>query len=128
MNKLTPEHLILLNRKVVGDNAAAISEIDMDKLKKIAELPYEKDEKLFYVHKDTVKKAAKLASLIATERPFARGNRETAVLALLILLKLNGCKITEYSKDVKELYECLEETDHICKWINQHLPEKDVRL
>lgn len=126
MNKLTPEQLVLLNRKIIADDEASIPQVNFDDLKEIAEIPYQKDKELFYLFKRTEDKAAKLAQLIATRKPFKKANQETAVLALLTLLDINGYKVVNYSKDIDTLCECLEEKeiDNIRNWINAHLVDE----
>ena len=99
--------------------------MNFDELKEISDIPYQKDEELFYIYRTAVEKAAKLGSLIAIRKPFDTANRETAVLALLTLLDINGYKMTNYGKDVDELCALLEEglIESTCKWINSHLHE-----
>lgn len=126
MNKLTPEQLVLLNRKIVSSDDAANSQVNLNELQEITDIPYQKDDELFYVYKSTVEKSAKLGSIIAIRKPFAKANLETAVLALLTLLDINGYKMANYSKDVEELCGYLEEKNikNTCKWINEHLEEE----
>ena len=130
MNKLTPKQLILLNQKIVEDDAAVVTDEGMAMLEEIAEIPYEKNEELFYICKDAVEKAAVLGILIAERKPFSEANKETAVLALLTLLEINECKLKNYSKkeDIEELCECLihAEREAVCGWINAH-KENDRR-
>ena len=123
MNKLTPEQLVLLNRKIIADDEASIPQVKIDDLKEITEIPYQKNEELFYLYRTAIEKAAKLGNLIVLRKPFSQANEETAVLALLTLLDINGYKMVNYSKDIEELCRYLEETkiDNTCKWINAHL-------
>lgn len=125
MNKLTPEQLVLLNRKIIADDAAEL-QVSFDELKEITDIPYQKDEEFFYVYRTAVEKSAKLGSLIASRKPFVKSNQETAVLALLTLLDINGYKVINYSKDIEKLCECLKENeiDNTCKWINAHLEDE----
>ena len=125
MNKLTPEQLVLLNRKIIADEAN-VPQVNFDELKEITDIPYQKNEELFYIYRSAIEKAAKLGSLIAIRKPFAKANQETAVLALLTLLDINGYKMINYSKDIEELCGRLEESkiDNTCKWINAHLVEE----
>ena len=122
MNKLTPEQLVLLNRKIIADDEASIPQLNFDDLKEITEIPYKKNEELFYIYRPAIEKAAKLGNLIVLRKPFVKANQETAVLALLTLLDINGYKMVNYSKDVEELCGYLKETkiDNTCKWINAH--------
>ena len=125
MNKLTAEQLLLLNQKITAEDAGD-RQVNFDELKEISDIPYQKDEELFYIYRTAVEKSAKLGSLIAIRKPFAVANRETAVLALLTLLDINGYKMTNYSKDIDELCSLLEEgrIESTCRWINSHLPEE----
>ena len=126
MNKLTPEQLVLLNRKIIADDEANIPQVKFDDLKEITEIPYQKNEELFYIYRTAIEKAAKLGNLIVLRKPFVKANQETAVLALLTLLDINGYKMVNYSKDIEELCRYLEEAkiDNTCKWINAHLVEE----
>ena len=123
MNKLTPEQLVLLNRKIIADDETSVPQVNFDDLKEIAEIPYQKNKELFYVFRTVKEKAAKLGNLIALRKPFSQANEETAVLALLTLLDINGYKMVNYSKDIDELCGYLEEKDidNTCTWINAHL-------
>lgn len=126
MNKLTPEQLVLLNRKIIADDETNVTQVKFDDLKEIAEIPYQKSKELLYEFRTVIEKAAKLGNLIVLRKPFAQANEETAVLALLTLLDINGYKMVNYSKDIEELCRYLEETkiDNTCKWINAHLVEE----
>ena len=126
MNKLTPEQLVLLNRKIIADDETSIPQLNFDDLKEIAEIPYQKNKELLYVFRTVKEKAAKLGNLIALRKPFSQANEETAVLALLTLLDINGYKMVNYSKDIDELCGYLEEKDidNTCTWINAHLVEE----
>lgn len=128
MNKLTPEQLVLLNRKIIADDETSIPQVNFDDLKEIAEIPYQKNKELLYVFRTVKEKAAKLGNLIALRKPFSQANEETAVLALLTLLDINGYKMVNYSKDIDELCGYLEEKDidNTCTWINAHLVEKGI--
>ena len=44
MNKLTPEQLVLLNRKIIADDETSIPQLNFDDLKEIAEIPYQKKQ------------------------------------------------------------------------------------
>ena len=85
-----------------------------------------KNKELLYVFRTVKEKAAKLGNLIALRKPFSQANEETAVLALLTLLDINGYKMVNYSKDIDELCGYLEEKDidNTCTWINAHLVEE----
>lgn len=126
MNKLTPEQLVLLNRKIIADDEASVPQVKFDDLKEITEIPYQKNEELFYIYRTAIEKAAKLGHLIVLRKPFVKANQETAVLSLLTLLDINGYKMVNYSKDIEVLCRYLEETkiDNTCKWINAHLVEE----
>ena len=126
MNKLTPEQLMLLNQKIVSDEKV-LPKVTDNELKEIAEFPYQKDEQLFYKYKTVAQKSAALGNIIAIKKPFVKANKETAVLALLTLLDINGYKMVDYKKDINELYECLEQptTDDTCKWIDEHMQKED---
>ena len=126
MNKLTPEQLVLLNRKIIGDEESRDLQVNFDELNELTEIPYKKDKELFYVYKTVTEKAAVLGNLIVLRKPFAKANQETAVLALLTLLDINGYKMVNYSKDIEELCMYLEEatTDNTRKWIDAHKVEE----
>lgn len=122
MNKLTPEQLMLLNRKVTGEKDVVLQE-NFNELKRITNIPYQKNEELFYEFKTVIDKAAKLGNLIALQKPFVKGNKETAIVAMLTLLDINGRKVENYANDIDELCKYLEEPteENIREWINSHL-------
>ena len=137
MNKLTPEQLMLLNRKVVNKmvnengngngNDEDVLRVKMDELREIAEIPYQTNDKFLYEHKRITEKAAVLGHLIAKRKPFCESNEETAVLALLTLLDVNcyrmiGLNREEIGKLSASLYE--ENTKETCTWIKEHLAEE----
>ncbi len=121
MNKLTAKQLIMLNQKIVNDEARLTSE-DEAKIKDIAEIPYEKVDEFFYKYKTTVEKSAKLGCLIVSNRVFNEGNEETAMLAMLTLLVLNGYKVSDFEQNLDELSEYLNTNNYeaICSWIRDH--------
>ena len=131
MNILTPEQLVLLNQKVIAENGAATSQMNFDELKVITDITFRKNRELFYEYRTISQKAAKLGSLIATRKPFLKANKETAVLALLTFLDINGQKIENFNKDIEELYKYLEESnektsiDNTCNWIEAHTLKED---
>lgn len=106
MNKLTAKQLLMINQKL-SDNYYGASEELMKRLEEISGMPYVQDEKFFCIYKNTVAKASKLGCSIAQIRPFAGKNTQTAVLALLALLELNGEKISGYESDMPGLVSLL---------------------
>ncbi len=129
--KLTSEHLIFLNEKVSNKNGESRSSLGnvqekLERIKKIADAPYEKQDEFSYVYKNQIEKAAKLGNAIATQKPFETANTETAILATLTLLKLNKVELLDhYKKDIQMLKECIKDTeiDRICHWIHIHMVE-----
>ena len=128
MNKLTPQQLVLLNRKLIGESDKIDKEkllkIDFGEFEEMADIPYQKEQTPLYTYKDTVEKAAVLGHLIAKREPFVRSNKETAALALLTLLDINCHKMIEnYGKDIVSLLSSFDksETDLTRKWIEDHL-------
>ena len=134
MNKLTPEHLLILNRKLGGDGRLRRS-VDIDVLKDIAAKPYEKTKELLYKHKRVVDKAAVLGYMIVARSPFVARNNETAVLAMLTLLELNGYRVIDYVNDMEVLLNSLvqqkqeeEQLNEIRQWIVAHLAKDDYKI
>lgn len=125
MNRLTGKQLFMINQKLTEDNTDA-SETFMKKLEAISELPYEQDETLFYIYKDTIAKASKLGCSLARIKPFAKKNNQTAVLALLTLLVLNRIELQNYDKDIPKLVSILESGDveQGINWIKVHETEE----
>lgn len=115
----------MINQKLTEDNTDA-SETFMKKLEAISELPYEQDETLFYIYKDTIAKASKLGCSLARIKPFAKKNNQTAVLALLTLLVLNRIELQNYDKDIPKLVSILEAGDVAqgINWIKVHETEE----
>ncbi len=129
MNKLTPNQLLMLNRKItkgIDPNAsgesAPISPDRMQLIIEIARAPYETNPGNFYIYKGIVRKAARLGCVIVGRRPFERGNHGTAVLALMTLLTVNGYTFPDYKKDVDILCRHLDAQDMemCCAWIEEH--------
>ena len=92
MNKLTPEQLVLLNRKLTESaSEEKLLKMDIGEFEEMANIPYRKDKELFYEYNSTLKKAAVLGHLIVKREPFRKSNKETAVLALLTLGPITLC-------------------------------------
>ncbi len=123
-----------MNRKIIGDGAPrqSLDSNVLTALKEIVAKPYEKDEELFYKYKRIVDKASLLGHLIATRKPFARKNQETAALAMLTLLELNGYRVINYKYDMEELFGYLnaneERLDDIRRWIVAHLAKEEYTV
>ena len=131
MNKLTSEHLILLNEKVAKKTGKSAGVKDMSALKRVIEKPYQKNEQFFYLHKDTVSKATVLGCEIAKQQVFENNNDMTALLAVLTLLELNGRKLINYQDDLRGLLKSLHEdnSEQVRGWIVSHLrPSKYVAV
>ncbi len=125
MYKLTPNQLLLLNRKITDMEAQTISPNRFELLKEISETPYRQNKEDSFIYKGPAEKAAKLGNEIALKKPFERSNRDTAVLALLTLLELNGVKLKDYRDDLGELYDNIEDQalEKTYKWICSHIDE-----
>lgn len=123
MNKLTEKQLTLFNKKVAQKVGLTPGIIDEDALRRVAEAPYVKDERFFYIYKGLIEKTAKLGCEIVNVRPFANTNIATATLAILTLLEINGIKLQDYENDIPELHQYLKigEENQVIKWINVHL-------
>lgn len=128
MNRLTPEQLVLLNKKITGDESGDLR-VRFSELEEIAQIPYEQNERFFYKYKGVKEKAAELGSLIAKREPFEKANLETAVLALLTLLDINNYRLINYSQDIETLCIYLKEpeTNNVRQWIKDHLPKEGVQ-
>lgn len=130
MNRLTPEQLVLLNQKINPEEKVLLSTTKLNQLKEITDIPYQKDEELFYVYRGTIEKAAKLGNLIVSRKPFYKSNQETAILALLTLLDINGYRMENYFNDIEDLRISLGETDlkNTIKWIKEHSVEDQAYI
>lgn len=125
MNKLTAKQLQMFNKKIVAPgNEKNKPVLSMDVLEKIAAIPYEQDEAFFYIYRDTIEKAAILGCSIQKMKPFKEGNSETAILAMLTLLDVNGYEIIDYEKDIATLFEALEDYEVLCEWLKGHTVNK----
>jgi len=127
MNKLTAKQLLMINRKLTGEDAKASDEL-LKKLEEISKMPYEQDERFFYKYKNTVAKASKLGCSIARIKPFRNKNNQTAIISLLSLLELNKVKIVDYENDLTTLVSLLESGDveKTCAWIDNHKFQRDT--
>ena len=106
MNKLTAKQLLTINQKLTNviDESPAL----LCKVEKISRLPYQRDDRAVYVYKNIVERASVLGSAIATGKPFEMKNNQTAVVAVLTLLKLNDVELENYESNVAELAEYLK--------------------
>lgn len=122
MNKLTVNQLILLNKKVQQNNEQCKSKVKDEVLKEIVNIPYQKDEEFFYIYRSALEKASKLGCCIAQKKPFEIKNTETATLAALTLLELNGYKMVDYKDDMNNLMNLFENNEYekACEWIKKH--------
>ena len=121
MNKLTPKQVIMLNTKVTG-SVPVLSDEQQKQLEDLCEVPYELDEKFFYICRSTVEKAARLGCEIADKKVFNDKNEETALLSMLTLLEVNGVRVKDYGRDKQMLMEDLSKYDEksIRSWISGH--------
>ena len=126
MNKLTARQLLMINSKLTGKEINVSEKLNKT-LEDISKMPYEQNEMFFYKYKDSVEKAAKLGCSVVKIKPFVSKNRQTAVLAMLTLLKLNGVRIERYEKDIPQLVSFLDGDDftNVCRWILTHKVEED---
>ena len=127
MNKLTAKQLLMINRKLVGEDVADSDE-SLKILEEIAKIPYEQDERFFYIYKNTVAKAAKLGCAIARIKPFRKKNNQSAVFSLLTLLELNKIKLVDYENDLATLVSLLEagDVEKTGKWIEKYQIQGDL--
>ncbi len=123
MYKLTSVQLVWLNQKVVGDDHIIVESEKLKQIQEISNIPYEETEELFYRYKGTVEKAAKLGTLIATRKPFEGKNSETAVLAMLTLMEMNGFKMVDYQEHIRALMIYLEQDDkeETERWLERYM-------
>lgn len=123
MNKLTEKHLIALNEKIAKQNGDIPSVEDAEKLKKIVEKPYEKNEEFFYIHKNKIDKASVLGVELVNGKPFANNNVATATLAIFTFLELNGKKLVVKQEDIYSLQDLMKEGDilKVNDWIKSHV-------
>ena len=125
MNKITAKQLVRINGTVTARKKVSVTEEQMKKIEDVANSPYVQDEKFFFIYKTTIEKASKLGCEIFKAKPFDKGNRDTALLALLTLLDVNGFKLKDYQDDLIELDEYVKKYDLAAtnNWIMTHLEE-----
>ena len=123
MNKLTEEHLIMLNEKVSKQNGEVHKVRDMNLLKKVVDDPYIQDKEFFYIYKTKVDKAAKLGTGIVKNKPFANNNVATATLAIFTFLELNGKKIVATQNEIYKLHDLLinDNESEVIDWLKTHI-------
>ncbi len=122
MNKLTAEQLILLNKKITEDHMYMPSEECMNMIKEISDLPFNKERMFLFKYRDAIDRAVALGGEIIRQKPFARENNKTALLAFMTMLELNGYQLVDTSADLEELYRMLKEqnTAKCREWISYH--------
>ena len=115
--------MFLLHEKVCDGSTEKLSDDLLQRLDEISNTPYALDDGFFYIYKDVVEKAAKLACEIADKRPFQNGNHATAMLALLTLLDVNGIVLRVQPDDLKQLKLLIDEMqfEQCCAWIRNHV-------
>ena len=125
MNKITAKQLVRINGTVTARKKVPVTEEQMKKIEDVANSPYVQDEKFFFIYKTTIEKASKLGCEIFKTKPFDKGNRDTALLALLTLLDVNGFKLKDYQDDLIELDEYVKKYDLAAtnNWIMNHLED-----
>ena len=125
MNKITAKQLVRINGTVTSRKKVPITEEQMKRIEDIVNSPYVQDEKFFFIYKTTIEKASKLGCEIYKEKPFDKGNGETALLTLLTLLDVNGFKLKDYQDDLVELVEYIknENLSETNSWIRIHLED-----
>lgn len=125
MNKITAKQLVRINGTVTARKKVPVTEEQMKKIEDVANSPYVQDEKFFFIYKTTIEKASKLGCEIFKIKPFDKGNRDTALLALLTLLDVNGFKLKDYQNDLIELNEYVKKYDLTAtnSWIMNHLED-----
>ena len=123
MNKLTAKQLLLINHKLT-DGAPPAPTL-MRRLETISQLPYRKNEDASYVYKSTIDRVSVLGCSIAKLKPFEKKNCQTAIVAILALLELNGIELENYEDSVAVLAEHLSSgnVSASSKWIRQHQRE-----
>ncbi len=118
MNKLTAEQLIIINQKITD---RTVSEKVKKSIENIVEIPYEQDDMATYKYKGIVAKSVKLGCSIARIKPFESNNTQTAVLAALTSLELNGISLVNYKEDISQLADFFLSNDIEggCEWIEK---------
>ena len=121
MNKLVSRQIIEINRKLSGNCS---NEKTIKKLNAILLEIYSKDKEGFYIFRDSVSKAAKLACELYNQKPFANKNLATAIYTAFILLQVNGIALTGYDNDLKTLQTHIINNDNFAveSWINKYNP------
>ncbi len=127
MNKLTAGQLIMINQKLVKKKFD-ISEKTQILIEEIVQMPYEQNEMSLYKYKGVIQKASKLGSAISRIRPFDDRNDQTAVIAALTLLELNGIKMTDYKDNVSQLvqYFLIGDIESGCEWIRKRCVDSET--
>lgn len=125
MNRLTAKQLVKINGTVTSRKKVPITDEKMKLLEEVVQSPYIQDEKFFYVYKTTIEKAAKLGCELYRNRPFDKGNGNTALIAILTLLDVNGFKLVGYENDLKSLANGIQNNDFdaVTTWIRKYLAD-----
>lgn len=137
MNSISAKQLIMINSIATGrPSNYELSKKKMDLLKIIAAAPFSKEkewdsvnrieyETCFYEYRTVIEKAAKLGYDIYQIKPFDSKNNKTAILALLTFLDVNNFNLEDYSDDLDELAEFLQDAENgllgTASWIKEHM-------
>lgn len=127
MNKLTAGQLVMINQKLTG-NREDVNEKTRILIEEIVQMPYEQNEMSLYKYKGIIPKASKLGCSIARIKPFKQKNNQTAVIAALTLLELNGVKLTDYEDNVTQLVEYFlaGDLESGCEWMRRRRIDSEV--
>ena len=120
MNKLISKQITEINHKLSGNKGSddLINTIDNILLE-----VYAKDENGFYIFRNSISKASKLACELYNQKPFARKNLSTAIYTALVLLQINGIALSGYDNDLDTLKKYISNNDNISmeSWINKYI-------
>ena len=93
MNYLTPEQVLFIHSRLVGETGGSHGVRDLGLLELAVARPKATfDNKELYP--DLCTKAAALMDLLINNHPFVDGNKRTGVTAALLFLRINAHKLT----------------------------------
>ena len=108
MYKLNEAHFILINKIVTKKEGQPFGVLCEAALSDIVKSVFETNPKDgIYLYRGFIEKAAKYGDLLAEKKAFKSCNVKTAIVAILIFLKINNIELRDYRSSLHSLADCL---------------------
>jgi len=124
VRRLTRHQVLLLHAQLLAETGGADGVRDEALLDAALESPYAGFEDT-ESYPSIEAKAARLAFGLVNDHPFVDGNKRIGVMAMLVLLDVNGVRLRVTDEDLIWLGLSLAkgelDTDEVLAWIEQHV-------